>query len=53
MQIDSLNELPQEKRPPESMIWDGTAEDIESWLDRVFKKKEETKAHIVIDDVEG
>lgn len=53
MQIDNLNELPEDKRPPESMIWDGTPEDIDNWLNRVFKGKQESnKANIVIRDDE-
>lgn len=38
-QIDSLNELPKDKRPPESIIWDGTSEELDDWLDRVFSSK--------------
>ena len=38
-QVDNLNELSKEKRPPESVIWDGTPEEMEDWLDRVFNKK--------------
>lgn len=36
-QIDSFNELPQEKRPPEKMIWYGTSKDIDDWFKKVFK----------------
>ena len=39
IQIDNLNEIPQDKRPPEMMIWDGTSEELEDWIDRVFDKK--------------
>ena len=54
-QIDNLSQLPKEKKPPELMIWDGTTEEIEEWLDRVYKIKEPQKAEIMIslDDVEG
>lgn len=38
-QIDSFSELPQEKRPPDKIIWDGTVEDMEDWFDRVFQRK--------------
>lgn len=38
-QVDNLSELPKEKRPPESMIWNGTPEEIEEWLDKVFDHK--------------
>jgi len=36
-QLDNLNELPADKRPPENIIWDGSAEEMERWLGRVFK----------------
>ena len=52
-QIDSLNELPKEKRPPDNILWDGTAEDLDEWLERVLDKKTQTSVDIVIDDVEG
>lgn len=52
MQIDNLNELPKEKRPPESIIWDGTSDDIEEWLERVFSPKEQSTVDMLLDDVE-
>lgn len=52
MQIDNLNELPEEKRPPELMIWDGTQEELQSWIDRVVRGKESKTAEIVIPDYE-
>lgn len=56
-QIDNLNELTKDKRPPESMIWDGTAEDIEEWLDKVFDSKKKGENQLVFDisknDIEG
>lgn len=36
MQIDSLNELPQEKRPPDTIIWWGTPEELNRWLNSVL-----------------
>lgn len=53
-QIDSLNELPKEKRPPELMIWDGTYSDIDEWLDRVYnrKKKEPDNFTFTLDDLD-
>ena len=42
MQIDNLNQLPADKRPPEWMIWDGTPEEIEEWLDKVMGNKQRT-----------
>ena len=56
IQIDNLNELPKEKRPPELMIWDGTSKDIENWYDKVFnrkKKPSDEKISIPYDDIEG
>lgn len=54
MQIDSFAELPKEQRPPEKLVWDGTSSDIENWLDRVFKNKQDTSiANLEIDFVEG
>lgn len=38
-QIDSFNELPKEKRPPDSMIWYGVQDDIDDWFDKVLKNK--------------
>lgn len=37
-QIDNLNELESSKRPPEIVIWDGSSDDLEKWLSRVFNK---------------
>ena len=52
-QIDSFNEFPKEKRPPEDMIWDGTSDEIEEWFDKVFKRRETDKDQtIVITDIE-
>jgi hypothetical protein len=41
LQIDNLHELPKDKIPPDSIIWDGSPEDLEDWLDDVLdiKKK--------------
>jgi hypothetical protein len=39
-QIDSLAELPKEKRPPDSVLWDGTSEEIDRWLDNVMGSKQ-------------
>lgn len=51
-QVDNFNELPKEKRPPDKMIWDSPPEDIESWLDRIFKGKEQLNSEIVFSDSE-
>lgn len=53
-QIDNLSELPKEKRPPDSIIWDGTSEDLEEWLDKVLgDRKGKTDVEILISDIEG
>jgi len=55
-QVDNLYELPKDKRPTEQLIWEGSAEEIDEWIEKVFgKKKEETNnvAVISLDDVEG
>lgn len=54
VQIDNLNELPKEKRPPELMIWDGTYSDIEEWLDKVYgrKQKEPENFTFTLDDLD-
>ena len=57
-QIDNLNELDKKRRPPESIIWDGTPEELEKWLDDVLdpKKKgghDEITFNIKPSDIEG
>lgn len=52
IQIDNFNELEKAKRPPEMMIWDGTNEEIEDWLDKVFGRKPDDKIELVISDSE-
>jgi hypothetical protein len=51
LQIDNLNELPREKRPPEALIWNGNPEDIENWIGRVMNRKstEDTSELIILD----
>ena len=38
-QIDSLMDMPQEKRPPDHTIWWGTPEALEAWIDKVYDHK--------------
>lgn len=53
-QIDNLNELPKDKRPPDDIIWDGTSEDMAEWLDKVLgDRKGKTDVEILISDIEG
>lgn len=51
-QIDNLSELPKEKRPPDTVLWEGTAEELEEWLDKVFDTKKDSP-DVVITDIEG
>jgi len=51
-QLDNLRELPKEKQPTDEMIWDGTTEDIEEWLDKVFKRKEKETVDLDFDIVD-
>ncbi len=50
MQIDNLNELPKDKRPPEKMIWDGGSNELDRWLDRVMSGKQDTVFEFDIDE---
>lgn len=55
-QIDNLNELPKSKRPPEDIIWDGTPEEMDDWLDKVLGDKNaqhEVEFIIKGDEIEG
>ena len=56
-QIDNLNELPKEKRPPDNIIWDGTSEELDEWLDKVLGSKDhkpqQATVEFVVDEVEG
>lgn len=53
IQIDGLQELPKEKRPPENIIWDGTNSELENWLDRVFNSKIKDEVVLDADFIEG
>lgn len=55
MQIDNLYELPKEKRPSDLLIWEGTSEELESWIDKVLSNKQQTKANLILDEskIEG
>ena len=42
LQVDSLNELPKEKRPPDFVLWSSNPEDLDDWMENVvydYKKK--------------
>lgn len=51
-QIDDLMELPKEKRPPDSILWDGTSEEIDKWLDNVLGNKVVADTIVIEDDIE-
>lgn len=53
-ELDSYNELPKEKRPPDKLIWYGTSEDIDKWFDKVFKRKgkDDEESILIIDPKE-
>jgi len=40
--LDSLSEIPKEKQPTLEIIWDGSPEDLDSWLETVFDSKHKT-----------
>jgi hypothetical protein len=55
-QIDNLHELPKEKRPTDEIIWDGTSEELDEWLDKVLgpgKKGGSDSLQISLKDIEG
>ena len=52
-QVDNINELPEEKRPPELMIWDGNVDELNEWISNTLSGKRKSTADIVIDNVEG
>lgn len=52
IQIDNLNELPKDKRPPEKMIWDGGSNELDNWLERVMGGKQDSMFEFDIDESE-
>lgn len=53
IQIDNLSELPKDKRPPDQLIWDGSSEELDEWIERVFNKNESLTTEIDMADFEG
>jgi len=55
MQVDGLNQLPDEKRPPDLIIWAGTPEQIDEWLEKVNNPRREKDSTFIISakDIEG
>ncbi len=39
-QVDGFAEMPKDKRPPDIIVWWGTEDDIEDWIDKVYDNKE-------------
>jgi len=37
MQVDSINELPSDKRPPDVVIWWRPQEELERWINNALK----------------
>lgn len=58
IQVDGLHQLDKEKRPPDLMIWSGSPEQIDDWLERVVnptrgKPKPQQFIYISESEVEG
>jgi len=52
-QLDSLAELPKDKQPTPEIIWDGSPEDLDEWIDKVFdRKNKDTVTEIDLSKVE-
>ena len=52
MQLDSYNELPKEKRPPDHMIWWGIPEEIDDWFDKVLGTKNKNSEHDIVLEID-
>jgi hypothetical protein len=53
MQVDNLYQLKKEERPPDLMIWGGTPEQIDDWLERVRDPRlRRQPEHIFISELE-
>ncbi len=54
-QIDNLNELSKKHRPTDELIWDGTPEALELWLDEVISGKQQNIVDFKIkpNEIEG
>lgn len=50
--IDSLNELPREKRPPYKLIFEGTSKELDEWIEGAMKGIKQDSVIINIDEVE-
>lgn len=52
IQMDNLDELPKEKRPPFKILFYGTSEELDDWIDMVLDPKHEDEVKIFEDEVE-
>jgi hypothetical protein len=48
IQVDNMNEVSKDKRPTEKLMWDGSPEEMEEWIDKTILGK--TQATIEIND---
>jgi hypothetical protein len=54
VQIDNINEnLTKEKKPPEKLIWEGTPEELDDWIEDVTKNRGNDRVEIPISEVES
>lgn len=51
-QIDGLNNLPEEKIPPELMVWDGDPEELDSWIKQALSGKMQPTLEFSIKETE-
>lgn len=47
-QIDNLNELPSEKRPPDNILWHNNPDVLNNWIERVTGRKEDNAEQGII-----
>jgi hypothetical protein len=52
-QVDSIRELPKDKKPPDRLLWDGSSDELNDWLDRVFDNKRSNEIDLELDNIEG
>lgn len=56
MQIDGLNELPKDKRPPDYILWNNNSDLLDNWIDKVLYDKNpepESKVMLPLNEIEG
>lgn len=57
-QIDGLSELPEAKRPPDSVLWHSNPDRLKDWLDDVLERKDKKEnnrgtTQIPLSEIEG